>query len=56
MTQDDWTMSLAHRLPSGDAGDLHLQAKAPLVTEINTHLAQNLEKSQRGDWAEAEEL
>lgn len=43
----DRTMSVSHRLPSGDAGDLHLQARAPFVTKINTRLTQDLEMPQR---------
>lgn len=44
------TMSVSHGLPAvifSDTGDLHLQAKVPFVTEINTHLAQELEKPWR---------
>lgn len=44
------TTSVSHGLPAvifSDTGDLHLQAKVPFVTEINTHLAQELEKPWR---------
>lgn len=45
--QDGQDHIVSHRLPSGDAGDLHLQARAPFVTKINTRLTQDLEMPQR---------